>query len=48
MYGSNVPPGWLMINFKDKIFWRKGIAFKIKYEDLMKLPPKISSILSIE
>ena len=48
MYGSNVPPGWLLINFKDKISWRKGIAFKIKYDDLIKLPKNILSILSID
>lgn len=43
--GASVPPGWLLIKFKEKIGKRSRIAFKIKHEDLLKLPPKILNLL---
>lgn len=41
IYGLNVSPGWLQINFVNRIRWRKGYALKIKYEDLKKLPKEL-------
>ncbi len=44
MYGS---PGWLYIRFNNKIGWRKGIAIKVKYSDLVKFPENVFSRIDI-
>lgn len=41
------PPGWLFIKFKKKIGRRSSIAFKIKHEDLLKLPNEIVTALTL-
>lgn len=43
--GASVPPGWLLIKFKEKIGKRSRVAFKVKHEDLLKLPTKILNLL---
>ena len=47
MQASNYPPGWLFIKFKKKIGKRSSIAFKIKHEDLLKLPNEIVTALTL-
>ena len=47
MQGSICPPGWLFIKFKNKIGKRSSIAFKIKHEDLLKLPNEIVTNLTL-
>ena len=47
IYGLAVSPGWLYIRFINKIGWRKGIAIKIKYSDLEKIPEKVFSKIYI-
>ncbi len=41
IYGLNVSPGWLQINFVNRIGRRKGYALKIKYEDLKNFPKEL-------
>ena len=41
IYGLSVFPGWLQINFINRIGWRRGYAIKIKYEDLKRFPKEI-------
>lgn len=41
IYGLSVFPGWLQINFINRIGWRRGYALKIKYEDLKRFPKEI-------
>ena len=45
--GAIYPPGWLFIKFKNKIGRRSSIAFKIKHEDLLKLPNEIVTALTL-
>lgn len=47
MPGALYPPGWLFIKFKKKIGRRSSIAFKIKHEDLLKLPNEIVTALTL-
>ena len=47
MQGFIYPPGWLFIKFKNKIGKRSSIAFKIKHEDLLKLPNEIVTNLTL-
>ena len=47
MAGALYPPGWLFIRFKKKIGRRSSIAFKIKHEDLLKLPNEIVTALTL-
>ncbi len=47
IYGLSVSPGWLQINFVNRIGWRKGYALKIKYEDLKKLPKELLEKIEI-
>lgn len=47
MQGYIYPPGWLFIKFKNKIGKRSSIAFKIKHEDLLKLPNEIVTNLTL-
>ena len=47
MQGALYPPGWLFIKFKEKIGRRSSIAFKIKHEDLLKLPNEIVTALTL-
>ena len=47
MQAAIYPPGWLFIKFKKKIGRRSSIAFKIKHEDLLKLPNEIVTALTL-
>ncbi len=47
MQAAIYPPGWLFIKFKKKIGRRSSIAFKIKHEDLLKLPNDIVTALTL-
>ena len=47
MQAALYPPGWLFIKFKKKIGRRSSIAFKIKHEDLLKLPNEIVTALTL-
>ena len=47
MQAASYPPGWLFIKFKKKIGRRSSIAFKIKHEDLLKLPNEIVTALTL-
>ena len=47
MQAALYPLGWLFIKFKKKIGRRSSIAFKIKHEDLLKLPNEIVTALTL-
>ena len=47
MQAAIYPPGWLFIKFKKKIGRRSSIAFKIKHEELLKLPNEIVTALTL-
>lgn len=47
MQDAIYPPGWLFIKFKKKIGRRSLIAFKIKHENLLKLPNEIVTALTL-
>ena len=47
MQAAIYPPGWLFIKFKKKIGRSSSIAFKIKHEDLLKLPNDIVTALTL-
>lgn len=47
IYGLSVSPGWLKISFINRIGWRKEYAFKIKYNDLKKLPKELLEKIEI-
>ena len=47
MQAAICPPGWLFIKFKKKIGRRSSIAFKIKHEELLKLPNEIVTALTL-
>lgn len=47
IWGLDAAPGWLLIKFKEKILNKRSIMFKIKYDDLIRLPKKILDILEI-
>ena len=44
----DIAPGWLLIKFKEKIGRRSSISFKIKFEDLIKLPDKFLKLLMLD
>ena len=47
IYGLSVSPGWVQINFVNRIGWRKGYSLKIKYEDLKKFPKELLEKIEI-
>ena len=48
MYGSDYPPGWFQITFKNRVDKMYSYGFFVKYSDLKKLPKEFLEKVTIQ